>query len=120
MKSLLRTMLAALLLLSCSAAFAADEDDDSDKPKNVFGGLELRNLGPAFMSGRIADIAINPEDPSQWYVAVGSGNVWRTDNGGTNNGGTNNGGTDNDDENEDENENEEEDENENENENEED
>ena len=25
-------------------------------------GLEFRSVGPAFMSGRIADIAINPEN----------------------------------------------------------
>jgi photosystem II stability/assembly factor-like uncharacterized protein len=34
------------------------------------------------MSGRIADIALNPDDPSQWYVAVGSGGVWKTNNAG--------------------------------------
>lgn len=48
-----------------------------------FSGLELRSLGPALMSGRIADIAIHPEDDSLWYVAVGSGGVWKTRNAGT-------------------------------------
>ena len=48
-----------------------------------FDGLKLRALGPALMSGRIADIAIDPTDPSTWYVAVGSGGVWKTVNGGT-------------------------------------
>ncbi len=46
-------------------------------------GLELRTVGPAFMSGRIADIEIHPEDHSVWYVAVGSGGVWKTTNSGT-------------------------------------
>ena len=36
----------------------------------------LRNVGPAFLSGRIADIAIHPHDENKWYVAVGSGGVW--------------------------------------------
>ena len=49
----------------------------------TFEGLELRNIGPAFMSGRIADLAIHPENPSIWYVAVGSGGVWKTTNAGT-------------------------------------
>jgi photosystem II stability/assembly factor-like uncharacterized protein len=49
----------------------------------VLDGLKLRNIGPAFMSGRIADIAIDPERPSTWYVAVGSGGVWKTENAGT-------------------------------------
>ena len=35
------------------------------------------------MSGRIADIAINPENENEWYVAVGSGGVWKTVNSGT-------------------------------------
>jgi len=45
-------------------------------------GLTFRSLGPAFMSGRIADIAIHPENENVWYIAVGSGGVWRTDNSG--------------------------------------
>lgn len=45
-------------------------------------GIKLRNVGPAFMTGRIADIAIDPEDENHWYVAVASGGVWETHNGG--------------------------------------
>ena len=46
-------------------------------------GLKFRSLGPAFVSGRIADIAIHPENENVWYVAVGSGGVWKTTNSGT-------------------------------------
>ncbi len=46
-------------------------------------GLKFRNIGPALMSGRIADIAIHPENNNLWYVAVGSGGVWKTENSGT-------------------------------------
>jgi photosystem II stability/assembly factor-like uncharacterized protein len=49
----------------------------------TFAGLELRSIGPALMSGRIADVALHPTDPSIWYVAVGSGGVWKTVNNGT-------------------------------------
>ena len=35
------------------------------------------------MSGRIADVAIHPKDQSIWYIAVGSGGVWKTINAGT-------------------------------------
>ncbi|MEM6376657.1 MAG: glycosyl hydrolase, partial [Bacteroidota bacterium] len=45
--------------------------------------LKLRNVGPAFSSGRIADIAIHPNNDNVWYVAVGSGGVWKTENAGT-------------------------------------
>lgn len=50
---------------------------------DTFEGMAFRNIGPGFMSGRIADIAIHPDDDSVWYVAVGSGNVWKTVNNGT-------------------------------------
>ena len=49
----------------------------------TFAGLTLRNIGPALMSGRIADIAIHPRDRATWYVAAGSGGVWKTTNAGT-------------------------------------
>jgi photosystem II stability/assembly factor-like uncharacterized protein len=35
------------------------------------------------MGGRIADIAVNPLNPNAWYVAVGSGGLWKTMNRGT-------------------------------------
>lgn len=48
-----------------------------------YNALELRNIGPALNSGRIADIDFHPKDQNIWYVAVGSGNVWKTTNAGT-------------------------------------
>ena len=45
--------------------------------------FEFRNIGPAFLSGRIADIAIDPNNENRWFVAVGSGGVWKTENSGT-------------------------------------
>ena len=53
-----------------------------EAPSSIFNGLKFRNLGPAFTSGRIADIAIHPRDDNYWYVAVGSGGVWKTKNAG--------------------------------------
>ncbi|WP_106132506.1 VPS10 domain-containing protein [Mongoliibacter ruber] len=50
--------------------------------ETTFRGLQLRGIGPAFMSGRIADVAIDPTNESTWYVAAGSGGVWKTINAG--------------------------------------
>lgn len=50
---------------------------------STFSGLKLRNIGPAFMSGRISDIAKDPTNPSTWYVATASGGVWKTTNNAT-------------------------------------
>ena len=44
--------------------------------KLSLSALKLRNVGPAFLSGRIADIAIHPENNNVWYVATGSSGVW--------------------------------------------
>ncbi len=48
----------------------------------TFSGLALRGIGPALTSGRIADIAVHPEDKATWYVAAASGGVWKTVNAG--------------------------------------
>ncbi|MDH3480345.1 MAG: glycosyl hydrolase, partial [Gammaproteobacteria bacterium] len=75
---------AIVLVLQYSAAFAADEETPEPGFNEVtFKGLEFRSIGPAFMSGRIADIAIDPGNQSTWYVGVGSGGVWKTVNRGT-------------------------------------
>ena len=49
----------------------------------ILSGLAFRNIGPAIMSGRISDIVIHPKRRATWYVAVGSGGVWKTENAGT-------------------------------------
>ncbi|NQZ43550.1 MAG: glycosyl hydrolase [Flavobacteriaceae bacterium] len=74
----IRLALVALLLMSSSILFAQE-----DKKENPYGGLKFRSLGPALTSGRIADIAIHPQNENVWYVAVGSGGVWKTVNAGT-------------------------------------
>jgi hypothetical protein len=66
-----------ILLLASASLFAQDEDSTTSS-NDPFAGLKFRNIGPAFMSGRIADIAIHPENKNIWYVAVGSGGVWKT------------------------------------------
>lgn len=50
---------------------------------SLFAGIKLRSIGPAFMSGRIADLAIHPENENIWFVAVASGGLWKTTNAGT-------------------------------------
>ncbi len=75
----------ALLLtfLSGTLAVVAAEDDESPLNAGTLAGLKLRGIGPALMSGRIADIAVDPNDPGTWYVAAGSGGIWKTVNSGT-------------------------------------
>jgi len=51
--------------------------------ESSLSGLAFRNIGPAILSGRISDIAIHPSKRHVWYVTVGSGGVWKTENAGT-------------------------------------
>ncbi len=68
---------------SDSEAGSGEKADEGVLSAATFKGLALRNIGPAFMAGRIADIAIRQDDPSTWIVGVGSGGVWKTENAGT-------------------------------------
>lgn len=45
--------------------------------------LHFRSIGPATMSGRIADVAVYERNPAIWYVATAHGGVWKTTSGGT-------------------------------------
>lgn len=63
---------------------AASETKQADKiTEAVINSVKFRSIGPAVTSGRVVDLAINPDNPSEWYVAAGSGGVWKTDNAGT-------------------------------------
>ncbi len=42
----------------------------------------FRNIGPSVMSGRVVDIEVNPQDPTEFYVAYASGGLWQTKNNG--------------------------------------
>ena len=48
----------------------------------LFSTLRFRSVGPAITSGRVADIAVDPANPSTYYVAAASGGVWKTINAG--------------------------------------
>ena len=71
------------ILISCNQSGVANADTKSSLNSKTFHGLKWRNIGPAFMSGRIADIDIDPNNRNIWYVGVGSGGVWKTENAGT-------------------------------------
>ena len=84
-----RLRLAALglsLMAIAPALLAAETEKKNDKgpmKADTFSGLEMRGIGPAMVSGRIADLAVNTKDKSTWYVAAASGGLWKTINAGT-------------------------------------
>ncbi len=86
LSKLVSTALACTLLL-CSLNTSAQkkknkeaEEDKNPINSELVSGLKFRNIGPAFTSGRIADFAVNPNNHSEFYVAVASGNIWKTSN----------------------------------------
>lgn len=50
--------------------------------KSVLNDISFRNIGPVTMSGRVVDVDVNPEDPTEFYVAYASGGLWYTKNNG--------------------------------------
>ncbi len=51
--------------------------------KSLVKGLPFKNIGPSVQSGRVVDVAVNPEDATEFYVAYASGGLWYTNNNGT-------------------------------------
>ena len=75
-----------LVMAALAAPLGAQSGRDPSVPtidERSLSALELRGIGPALMSGRIADVAVDPRNRSVWYVATASSNVWKTENRGT-------------------------------------
>ena len=85
-KTLFLTTLLSVLV--CAAIIAQPKGNTAPPTENsplnsaTFNGLSLRNVGPAVTSGRILDIAVNPENHSEYYLATAGGGVWKTNNSG--------------------------------------
>ncbi|MFI0427463.1 MAG: glycosyl hydrolase [Flavobacterium sp.] len=50
---------------------------------SLFNQVEAKNIGPTIMSGRVVDLAVNPKNPTEFYVAYATGGLWYTNNNGT-------------------------------------
>jgi len=66
-------------LIAGAEARPGDQPNPTDKLKS----LELREIGPAVMGGRIDDFAVVESNPNIVFVGVASGGVWKTTNNGT-------------------------------------
>ena len=69
------------ILVLCAAAAAIDLNGQTDSmTRETFKDFSFRALGPGLTTGRVQDVAIDPKNPSVWYVAAAAGNLWKTDN----------------------------------------
>ncbi|MEJ2539897.1 MAG: hypothetical protein P8188_08010, partial [Gemmatimonadota bacterium] len=78
-RNLVGSLLAVALL---GSALPGAAQDAPPLESSHLSFLKARNLGGAFMSGRISDLAVDPTDPRTWYVTAASGGVWKTTNAG--------------------------------------
>jgi hypothetical protein len=49
---------------------------------NPLYNLKFRNVGPTIMSGRVTDLAVDPQNNAHFYAAFASGGLWETNNNG--------------------------------------
>src|SRR6185295_12699552 len=74
---------ASAALLAGLAAFSQPMLGQSSVPvAQEFERLHFRSIGPATMSGRIADVAVYEANPAIYYVGSAHGGVWKTVNNG--------------------------------------
>ena len=79
LKSIAAAGLFAGVILVGAEARPADQPNPIDKLKS----LDLREIGPAVMGGRIDDFAVVESNPNTVFVGVAAGGVWKTTNNGT-------------------------------------
>src|SRR4030095_16555593 len=83
MKRVHLVVVSALMVLT-AAIGAGQTPSGADRiNSDVFASLKVRNIGPALVTGRVQDIAIDPKNPNVWYVASAFGGLWKTYNRGT-------------------------------------
>jgi photosystem II stability/assembly factor-like uncharacterized protein len=78
-------LLNAVLLPACSSVVATPSPahgqapEQSDDPlMSLLERVELREIGPAIMGGRITDLAVDESDPATFYVGFATGGLWKT------------------------------------------
>lgn len=81
-------ILTFIFVFSSFFALAQSRKDEKKGEKSPIDTISLnamrfRSIGPALTSGRISDFAVNPQKPSEFYVATSSGGIWKTTNAGT-------------------------------------
>ncbi len=80
--SLIRT-LGFFGLLAVGALAAAAPAAGQISLEDAIADFEFREIGPALMGGRIADLAVVEAKPQVFYIGTASGGLWKTENHGT-------------------------------------
>ena len=70
------------LLISLLVILVTGQSNLFAEDAHPLAGIPMRSIGPALTSGRVADFAFDPDHPEVHYVAMASGNLWKTENNG--------------------------------------
>lgn len=62
--------------------FVASPAPAQDRYEPILAGLSARCIGPAYMGGRVVDLAVVESNPATYFVAAAGGGVWKTTDGG--------------------------------------
>ena len=73
----------AICLPAISQKKSNTDESKTEVNSSLVSGLKFRNVGPALMSGRISDIAVNPNNHDEWIITIASGGAFKTSNHGT-------------------------------------
>ena len=72
--------LAQIKFTNAEDRLASYQGRQADVNKSIAAGLEMTNIGPTIMSGRVVDIDVNESATQHYYVAYASGGLWYTEN----------------------------------------
>jgi photosystem II stability/assembly factor-like uncharacterized protein len=68
---------------SAKTVQTAIEQKNQMESNSLVQNIPLKNIGPNVMSGRVVDVDVNPQNPTEFYVGYASGGLWYTNNNGT-------------------------------------
>ena len=91
MKSIIRVFFLLITIYASAQQSATDsqvvkkslQEKQTLENTSIIKNVSFSNIGPTIMSGRVADIDVNPNDPTEFYVGYASGGLWHTKNNGT-------------------------------------
>src|SRR3954469_25936391 len=70
----------SLLVLLVASVAAVVQGQPNRLTADTFRDYAFRSIGPGVTTGRISDVAVDPKNPSVWYVASAAGNLFKTEN----------------------------------------
>jgi len=69
----------AVLLAGAYASARQGANGSSSLTAATFENLQLRNIGPGLVTGRVVDVVMDAKNPDTWFVASAFGGLWKTE-----------------------------------------